>query len=165
MAPPDPTPTSLIHLFDLATEPGALLQLAAVLDALPIAIGIAECAEGATRFLHVNRAAIGIFEDERPVAPHVNIHPLPTPPGRSPRFLYVDTSSDAKARVWRLTAKWRLTDRQSAVLLEAAHGGSNKDIGLALGLAEATVEMHLTALYKAAAVDGRAALVAAFWTR
>lgn len=165
MAPPNPTLPSLVHLFDVAAEPGALLEIAAVLDSLPIAIGIAERFEGKVHFLHLNYAAKGVFRDDAPVPPYVSEHPLPTPPGQPQRLMFVGAACNADARTWRLAAQWGLTSRQATVLQHVAHGAANKDIAAVLGLAEATVEMHMTALFRAAGVEGRAGLVAAFWTR
>lgn len=164
MSPPNPNTPSLAHLFDIAADPAALLELAAVLDALPIAVGIAERYSDAVRFLHVNRAAVGVFDDDEPVPPHVTMHSLPTAPGRPERVVYVDAAHDAEARARRLAARWCLTRRQAAVLLHVARGAANKDIAAKLDIAEATVEMHMTALFRVAGAEGRAALVAIFWT-
>jgi DNA-binding NarL/FixJ family response regulator len=68
----------------------------------------------------------------------------------------------ARARV--LASQWRLTRRQTEVLALLAQGGSNKEIAAALGCAEVTVEFHVTALLRKAGVDGRAVLIARFWT-
>jgi DNA-binding NarL/FixJ family response regulator len=51
----------------------------------------------------------------------------------------------------------RLTPRQLEVLHGIAEGKSNKEIGRAMGLSEATVKAHVMALYRALNVDNRVA--------
>lgn len=53
-------------------------------------------------------------------------------------------------------ARVRLTRAQSRVLALLAQGKTNRQIGEALGLAEGTVKIHLTAVYKALGVGNRA---------
>jgi DNA-binding CsgD family transcriptional regulator len=60
--------------------------------------------------------------------------------------------------------RWRLTPRQREVLGQLAAGKGNKDIAARLGLAERTVELHVTALLEKMACEHRAQLVARFWT-
>ncbi len=52
-------------------------------------------------------------------------------------------------------AQTGLTPRQLEVLARLIHGESNKQIGLALGLAEPTVKAHITAILKALGVTNR----------
>jgi DNA-binding NarL/FixJ family response regulator len=48
-----------------------------------------------------------------------------------------------------------LTPRQSAVLSRVIEGKSNKAIAIELGLTEATVKAHVTAVFKALRVSNR----------
>ena len=48
-----------------------------------------------------------------------------------------------------------LTDRQFEVLALLVDGDSNKQIGKKLGIAEATIKMHVTAIFKALSVSNR----------
>lgn len=65
----------------------------------------------------------------------------------------------AKARV-----AWALTERQASVLVRVAVGDANKTIGAALGIAERTVEIHVTALLEKAQATSRAELVGRLFT-
>ncbi|MCZ7678915.1 MAG: helix-turn-helix transcriptional regulator [Sandaracinaceae bacterium] len=58
-------------------------------------------------------------------------------------------------RVERAATAWCLTARQREILDRTARGMSNKEIASVLGCAEVTVENHLTAIFRKAAVDGR----------
>jgi len=62
------------------------------------------------------------------------------------------------------SARHALTPRQGEVLALLARGCANKTIAHRLGLAEGTVEEHVTLLLHKAGVDSRAALIAKFWT-
>lgn len=55
--------------------------------------------------------------------------------------------------------KWRLTPRQSEVLAGALSGLTNKEIAAKLGCAEATVEVHMTALFRKSGATTRSGLV------
>lgn len=57
-------------------------------------------------------------------------------------------------RSWR-TNEFGLTVRQMEVLQHLAAGLSNKDIGLAIGLAEGTVKIHVAAIFQALHVNKR----------
>jgi DNA-binding CsgD family transcriptional regulator len=70
----------------------------------------------------------------------------------------------AAARAGVLAARWCLTRRQTEVLACLARGRSNKAIAAELSCAEATVELHVTALLSKAECASRAELVARFWT-
>jgi DNA-binding NarL/FixJ family response regulator len=76
---------------------------------------------------------------------------------RAPR-VSIEERARAAAR------RWRLTPRQAEVAVEVARGRSNRDVARALGCAESTVELHLTALLGKSGCQGRAELVARFWT-
>lgn len=76
---------------------------------------------------------------------------------RAPRV-----SVEERARA--ATRRWHLTPRQAQVAAEVARGRPNRDIARALGCAESTVELHVTALLGKSQCQGRAELVARFWT-
>jgi DNA-binding CsgD family transcriptional regulator len=59
---------------------------------------------------------------------------------------------------------FRLTERQSQVLVRLVQGDANKQIAEHLRCAEATVEVHVTALLRKSGTQSRAALAARFWT-
>jgi len=59
---------------------------------------------------------------------------------------------------------WGLTRRQVEVLELLALGRSNRAIAAALGCAEPTVEVHVTALFVKSGCASRSELVARFWT-
>ena len=55
-------------------------------------------------------------------------------------------------------ANWRsdrLTDRESEVTLQAAHGATNAEIADALGITERTVKAHLSAVFDKLGVSDR----------
>lgn len=55
---------------------------------------------------------------------------------------------------------WNLTKRQGQVLALVARGLTNALIAESLGIAERTVEFHVTAVFDKAGVDNRATLIA-----
>jgi DNA-binding CsgD family transcriptional regulator len=71
--------------------------------------------------------------------------------------------SELDARLARFGELWRLTPRGCEVLALAVRGEGNKAMARRLGLAERTIEVHMTSLFARAGVSSRAALVAAFW--
>jgi DNA-binding CsgD family transcriptional regulator len=86
--------------------------------------------------------------------------------GLPPAWLAVERSGVAshQARLETAAARWRLTPRESDVLARLARGTCNKDMGVALGCAEATVERHVTAILQKSGCTHRAEVVARFWT-
>jgi DNA-binding CsgD family transcriptional regulator len=58
---------------------------------------------------------------------------------------------------------WALTVAQGRVLQSLVEGSSNKEIAAAVGCAEATVELHVAAIFAKANVRGRGRLIAKFW--
>ena len=83
--------------------------------------------------------------------------------GRTDRIVILERSSGAwsfEERIARAAELWGLTPRQREALERIARGMSNKEIAQDLGCAEVTVESHLTAIYRRAAVDGRNQLAA-----
>jgi DNA-binding CsgD family transcriptional regulator len=87
-------------------------------------------------------------------------------PGMPSYFVVVlrEPVDDLEKRLAGLGARWQLTPKQRRVLREVVRGETNKGVAERLGLAESTIEYHVTALLRKARVDGRAALVAAFWS-
>jgi DNA-binding NarL/FixJ family response regulator len=75
------------------------------------------------------------------------------------------TSDSTDDRLQRAAALWRLTRRQREVLGQLARGLSNKEIATSLGCAVSTVELHVSQLFRRSGVQGRAALVARFWSQ
>jgi DNA-binding NarL/FixJ family response regulator len=69
-----------------------------------------------------------------------------------------------QARVAAATRAYRLTRRQSEVLLHLSSGQANKEIARALGCAEVTVESHMTQLLRKVGVDSRGQLISRFWS-
>ncbi|MDO9019744.1 MAG: helix-turn-helix transcriptional regulator [Deltaproteobacteria bacterium] len=69
--------------------------------------------------------------------------------------------TDDGGRVVRAAATWRLTPRQGEVLRGVISGRTNKEIAAAVGCAEATVEVHMTALFRKSGVSTRSGLVRA----
>lgn len=65
------------------------------------------------------------------------------------------------AQVAATASRWCLTARQREVLGLVARGMANATIAATLGIAERTVEFHVTAIFDRAGVDSRSALVAA----
>lgn len=87
-------------------------------------------------------------------------------PGHGPHWLAVwrdDRARDVE-RACATAHRWSLTRRQAEVLAEVAQGRSNRQISRALGCAESTVELHVSALLAKAGCRSRAELVARFWT-
>lgn len=83
--------------------------------------------------------------------------------GRTERVVLVERERGVTIadRVRDAAGRWSLTTRQAEVLELVARGLSNKEIGLALGCSEVTVEKHVTSIFRAAGVDARGRLVAA----
>jgi DNA-binding CsgD family transcriptional regulator len=88
------------------------------------------------------------------------------PDGLGPFHLAVlrDDPPDSGARLETVRARWGLTPKQAEVVALLAEGKCNKTIAEALGCAEATVELHVTAILSKARCARRTELVARFWT-
>ena len=88
-------------------------------------------------------------------------------PGMRPLALAVlraDGTGELERRLSAATARHHLTPRQCDVLTLLARGYGNKTIAERTGIAEATVEEHVTALFRrVGGVESRAQLVARFW--
>jgi DNA-binding CsgD family transcriptional regulator len=87
-------------------------------------------------------------------------------PGLPDRWLVVlrEENSDREDRLRASARLWATTRREKDVLRCVISGASNKEIALELGVHEGTVERHVTSLLRKAKADGRARLVARFWT-
>lgn len=75
-----------------------------------------------------------------------------------------DDPPGSGARLEAARARWSLTPKQAQVLALLVEGECNKTIAEALDCAEATVELHVTAILAKARCARRAELVARFWT-
>lgn len=75
-----------------------------------------------------------------------------------------DLAQDVRARLAFVERRWALTPRQSAVLELVAEGLPNRSVAERLACSEKTVELHVSALLAKARCQGRAQLVARFWT-
>ncbi len=60
--------------------------------------------------------------------------------------------------------RWRLTTRQHEILTRVVEGRANRAIAEMLGIAERTVEAHITAVFVKAHVESRAALIRRVFT-
>jgi DNA-binding CsgD family transcriptional regulator len=88
-------------------------------------------------------------------------------PGASSLVLAVRRGGDATEvtrRTKALASRFRLTERQAEVLALLARGYANKTIADRLGCSVPTIENHVTAILGKVSAEGRAALVARFWT-
>ena len=81
-------------------------------------------------------------------------------PGHPTYLLALQTERDAIVeRILMAQTKWGLSVRQARVLELVATGASNKEIATTLACAEATVETHLTELFRRSGARSRAGLV------
>ena len=72
--------------------------------------------------------------------------------------------SELAARVEDAGRRWQLTKKQLRVLELVSRGMPNKTIAAQVGVAEVTIESHLTKLFVAAEVENRSSLVARIWS-
>lgn len=93
------------------------------------------------------------------------VTPIVTP-GSPAHFLAVEVvgPTDPAPRLAAAVTSRGLTPRQGQVLGLLVLGESNKAIAGELGCAEATVEIHVTALLAKSGCEGRCALVSRFWS-
>jgi DNA-binding NarL/FixJ family response regulator len=68
-----------------------------------------------------------------------------------------------KRRIDAASARWKLSTRQRQVLELLALGESNKVIAQTLGVAEVTVEAHVTSLLRKSGADSRTSLAVRIW--
>lgn len=71
---------------------------------------------------------------------------------------------NAEDRATTARRRWKLTARETEVLVLVCSGLTNKEIASTLGRSESTVELHVTSVMKKAAVGNRATLVARYYT-
>lgn len=81
--------------------------------------------------------------------------------GGGSRVAPLEVLGARRDEVGRAAARWRLTPRQVEVLRGIIEGKTNKEIAATLGCAEATVEVHVTALYRRSGLANRTGLVRA----
>ena len=81
---------------------------------------------------------------------------------RSP--VVVARASSVPVSVEAAANHWRLTARQHEILNRVVEGKPNRAIAEMLGIAERTVEAHLTAVFVKAHVESRAALIGRVFT-
>lgn len=86
---------------------------------------------------------------------HQFVGELPSGPG--------SRNGELTHRLTAFAARHELTVRQGDVLEGLIDGLSNKEISARLGCTEATIELHVTNMLRAVAVESRAMLVARFW--
>ncbi len=86
-------------------------------------------------------------------------------PGVRGHYLVVQRAQPVSlgTRAEAAAARWSLTPRQRQVLAQVAAGASNKHVAAALGCAERTVELHVTALLGKSGCENRSELIAKFW--
>ena len=83
-------------------------------------------------------------------------------PGSPRRFLAIGKATpSARVHVQNAARLWGLSRRQADVLTWVLEGASNARIGAELGIADRTVETHVTAILERAQVDSRAELIVA----
>ncbi len=87
-------------------------------------------------------------------------------PGQQASYVAVQDGAGAEtlARVDRMAQRWGLTARQREVLAGLARGHSNRALAQALGCAEKTVEVHVSAVLEKSGAGSRAALLAHLWS-
>jgi DNA-binding CsgD family transcriptional regulator len=87
-------------------------------------------------------------------------------PGTPKHFIAVQQgeAEDPAPRVAAAVANWGVTPRQAEVLALLALGQPNKTIANTLGCAGATVEIHVSALFKKSGCENRCELVSRFWS-
>lgn len=107
-------------------------------------------AEAPGRAVRLAAAARGGPSDDLVVShPHSNVGPY--------LVLRVELARESSERV---SGEWGFTRRERAVHARLLEGETNRVIAAQLGIAERTVETHLTRMFKKAGVESRAELVA-----
>ena len=142
-------------------------ELGAVLEGVPAAAFV--LARGGA-LLHANAAGRALLERDRAMieeklrggAPGVQLARLDSEGGLSLAILPLPGDPAPLVAVARL--RWSLTPRQAQVLQLVARGMSNRALAAALGCAESTVELHVTALLEKSQCESRAHLVARLWS-
>ena len=75
-------------------------------------------------------------------------------------LIHRDDSQRVASRLSAAVAQWKLSRRQADVLALVVDGHPNASIGMILGIATRTVEVHVSALLDRLQVENRSALVA-----
>jgi DNA-binding CsgD family transcriptional regulator len=112
-----------------------------------------------------SQTAAELREAIRKGAPCFRVTPIVGMGGRA-RYLAVrrDEANEGAARARTAAIRWGLTRRQEDVLRHVLTGHANRTIAAILGVAEKTIEEHVTALLEKAQVESRSALAAKVWT-
>ena len=92
--------------------------------------------------------------------PDLEVQPIALP-GQHGHLVIERPPDRSREQARAAAARWRLTPRQTQVLERVAAGHTNARVGVELGIAPGTVELHVTAILARAAVPSRAALIAA----
>jgi DNA-binding CsgD family transcriptional regulator len=125
------------------------------------AAGMAALARDADGVRQALRAALGAPGLEAPGLRLTRVEAA----GQKPSYVAVQEGpgAEAHARVDRMAQRWGLTARQREVLAGLARGHSNRALAQALGCAEKTVEVHVSAVLEKSGVGSRTALLAHLW--
>jgi DNA-binding CsgD family transcriptional regulator len=71
---------------------------------------------------------------------------------------------DHRVQLDRAATNWQLSNRQRQVLDLVMQGLANKEVAAKLGCAEATVEFHMSGLFRSCGAESRMQLAAMFWS-
>ena len=155
-------------------EPGEAAGLAAALEEIPSPAFVI-WADGSVAFANATGRA-AMERGPELVAAHLlaslgggdgtfRITPV-LAPGTPKHFIAVQNqeAQDPAPRVAAAAANWGVTPRQAEVLALLALGQPNKTIANTLGCAGATVEIHVSALFKKSGCENRCELVSRFWS-
>jgi len=160
----------------IAAAPRLRAALDAALEAmgtaafvLNVAGGVAEANEAGRLRLAADRA--GTLEALRAAVRRQDVDggfdvTVVSSPGAGEQYLVVErrpVRAHVEPRIASAAARWSLTRRQAQVLALVAQGLPNRTIAATLGIAEGTVEVHLTAIFDKVGVANRSALVARVW--
>jgi DNA-binding NarL/FixJ family response regulator len=151
----------------------ALLE--AALDAIPAAVfvlagsSIAYAnATGRTLYDHDRAAVVDQIRESLRAAGALGPYAItrvesPASPGLALAVLRADRIGELVARLAGFVKRFGLSRRQAEVLSLLARGYGNKTIGERIGVAESTVEEHVTLLLQKTGADSRAVVVAMLW--
>lgn len=112
----------------------------------------------------VEQDASLVFRLARGVPGHgIVLRPLPGISSHRVAVIH-DEDEERERRLAHCRASWRLAEAETRALSELVLGRTNKEIAAAMGIAEPTVEVHVTTLFRRSGTANRTALVAWFWT-
>ncbi|TMA27789.1 MAG: hypothetical protein E6J78_08955 [Deltaproteobacteria bacterium] len=116
--------------------------------------------------VHANAAGRALLEEDRAAALDGLRRPAHAARlfGETQLVILEARPRDPSALVATAAVRWFLTPRQAQVLRLLARGHSNRALSAALGCAESTVELHVSALLDKADCESRAQLVARLWS-